>query len=1706
MATTEPAPSTPARGTPSRRGRTRSPRPAPRSPTPSSRPVSNPRDFVKPFSTFISALDVPTDGSEPAYDFRHPPKEVDREDDADEQPKPEAASVKRAPRKSKTDAMAALARGDSPSAAAEGAAQGGQAVAPAAGKLDFTAIKTSSPRVLPPRTYPRPFALEDCPVFYPSLEEFKDPMKYMQVVGPKARDYGICKIVPPVGWKMPFVTDTETFRFTTRLQRLNSIEASSRAKLTFLEQLYRFHSSQGNTNIAVPTVNYRRLDLWLLRKEVQKLGGYDAVCKNKKWGELAQIMGYNAQGVAAQLKASYSKVILPFENYSDHVRSAVPIPTEPVHAETTVPAAAEQPTNGADAAGPISPLTVDSQAAEANGEDAQMTEDVKDARLKRRPAEGSNAAAADQPKPSTDQEVCRLCGKDERGTEMLLCDGCDAGYHTFCLDPPLSAIPRGQWFCQKCLFGTGGDYGFDEGEEHTLQSFMMRDLTFRRLWFASHPPDQQYPPTPFDAVTTTSIGDVHYSESDVEREFWRLVQTPFETVEVEYGADVHSTTHGSGMPTPETHPRNPYSRDPWNVNNVPILPESLLRYIKSDISGMTVPWTYVGMIFSTFCWHNEDHYTYSMNYMHWGETKTWYGIPGADALKFEAAIRKEAPDLFDAQPDLLYQLVTLMNPARLRDAGVRVYACNQRAGEFVVTFPRAYHAGFNHGLNFNEAVNFALPDWLPFGLECVKRYQEHRKLPVFSHDELLITVTQHSHSIKTAVWVLDSLREMIDRETAQRRVVREQLPGLQETLEEYDTPENQYQCHVCKAFCYLAQITCGCNPEQVACLEHAQLLCGCEQTARVLRKRFSDEQLEDIYSKIMERASIPTDWQAKLQRTLQDSARPNLRVLRALLAEGERVSFHLPELLALRKCVQRANEWVEVATSFTTRKQANKRVKKPTRGRASGVDKMDVDDSADRPERGLKDVYALLEEVELLGFDCPEIETLRRITQSAEEFKKKARLTIDEASRMDDRDVNIDELETQITIGAGLNMQLEELDEMRRIFMRCKLVRDLEQLEDGSVLLDDIRSLLVRAKACGLTEESKLMKTLLEKQRIGEDWVQKVTALLNLEQKPLPEIERHCEVDSTVPIDPTVLDRLKAVRAKARDLERQARIMLAPEPQSTLPRPSDALKLVARAEKDFMIPVIDELKRSAEFANDLEEKCDAVLSKRFRYAGEGTPFGLFRKWVAYGHTHLSFFQLHNFEKLDRQLIAHSQWIERLPWYCAEHKAVHSDAILRDVRDCTNPDEDHPPSDEFISCICDRQVRPPPPGEASDAVQCDHCFARFHGACAANGGSCPFCDHHHWNGSIHKERNWHFCFLPTMLVTAPDITKFYSTAWKELEYIISRVDRLCVSIGSFLSFASQPGNQRPEFLPQVRHYMRKLFRIQFAISPNPDVSYGLDLAGLHRILAGKPRPVMHKKRRRVKIVFQQDVGNPEPADGTQCLCKGTVRHPGRVQCTICSRWHHETCVRLPSNVSPAVKNAFFCPACSIKRNRAYPYGEVRVRCNDPAHRIPDDARHDIFVDLGNFSLQAPAEQLRRVQLPPNKNALVLDLIRYSFNPGETMQPHPGAQGVLASVSPSPHAPPAPARAMPDPHAPPPPYLGPTPPAFSRKRKTPPADPPAGSSQQRPEAQVGGAPPDDGPPAARKVKLVVKSQEEKDKDSARRNGSGSGGALRIEDLTQ
>ncbi len=39
-----------------------------------------------------------------------------------------------------------------------------------------------------------------------------------------------------------------------------------------------------------------------------------------------------------------------------------------------------------------------------------------------------------------------------------------------------------------------------------------------------------------------------------------------------------------------------------------------------------------------------------------------------------------------------------------------------------MTFPRVYHAGFSHGFNVCEAVNLAVPEWLPIAKDAIRDY------------------------------------------------------------------------------------------------------------------------------------------------------------------------------------------------------------------------------------------------------------------------------------------------------------------------------------------------------------------------------------------------------------------------------------------------------------------------------------------------------------------------------------------------------------------------------------------------------------------------------------------------------------------------------------------------------------------------------------------------------------------------------------------------------------------------------------------------------------------------------------------------------------------------------------------------------------------------------------------------------------------------
>lgn len=164
-------------------------------------------------NSFVSCLDIPVQGAVPID------RDLQRNSLTADTAQATPSESKRAPRKSKTDALVALnnqARSPSPSVddidVCEDLTSKYRNLPPISvmPHLDLSTIKTSTPRLPPNAIRPlRPFGLTDCREFYPTMEEFKDPMAYIKSIYAEAVNYGICKIIPPVDWKMPFVTDTE---------------------------------------------------------------------------------------------------------------------------------------------------------------------------------------------------------------------------------------------------------------------------------------------------------------------------------------------------------------------------------------------------------------------------------------------------------------------------------------------------------------------------------------------------------------------------------------------------------------------------------------------------------------------------------------------------------------------------------------------------------------------------------------------------------------------------------------------------------------------------------------------------------------------------------------------------------------------------------------------------------------------------------------------------------------------------------------------------------------------------------------------------------------------------------------------------------------------------------------------------------------------------------------------------------------------------------------------------------------------------------------------------------------------------------------------------------------------------------------------------------------------------------------------------------
>lgn len=238
----------------------------------------------------------------------------------------------------------------------------------------------------------------------------------------------------------------------------------------------------------------------------------------------------------------------------------------------------------------------------------------------------------------------------------------------------------------------------------------------------------------------------------------------------------------------------------------------------------------------------------------------------------------------------------MFSPRLLQNADVPVYKLLQYEGEYVVTFPRAFHGGFSLGPNVGEAVNFATHDWIAYGSDANERYRSYARPAVFSHDRLTFTMANHLQEQKaysTCKLLLDEISRVVGEELRLREKLleagvrdvshqivlpRNRLDRLDEESAEYD---DKRLCHACKHVCFFSAVACECSQSKVSCLRHSHYMCRCLTKRKYLMVWSDTNELKSTLKRVrdhcellkgLERAASPPSSSENTKKKKRDVA------------------------------------------------------------------------------------------------------------------------------------------------------------------------------------------------------------------------------------------------------------------------------------------------------------------------------------------------------------------------------------------------------------------------------------------------------------------------------------------------------------------------------------------------------------------------------------------------------------------------------------------------------------------------------------------------------------------------------------------------------------------------------------------------------------------------------------------------------------------
>ena len=648
---------------------------------------------------------------------------------------------------------------------------------------------------------------------------------------------------------------------------------------------------------------------------------------------------------------------------------------------------------------------------------------------------------------------------------------------------------------------------FITGQSRNLQQLMVKDSKVQQNIIKNNQQtfleSLEISTQDFEALfwSTISLNSLEPLEIEVAKQLSSFVHSPkFHRL----------TTHTNNDFTEKSTEKSmEAATNPWNLYNIAFAPNSLLGILTDlDITTQDIyqPTTNVNMTFGFENWRCEDHFLQLCDYLHYGANKLWHFIPESEMDKFEelldtldhdenVEINLEEPKLatdaleamlgpvadiadstrYEHRSPPLENLIKklprmkrkrnqdyLVSPEQLEKHNIKYYTALQNPGEFIIKYPKVYSCNLSSGLNVGAEVNLATVSWLDYALVAEKWLSSQHIIPAFLLFKMLTNfanlydngngkVNFDSHFFPVAE---NHLSSRVDTELENRELVRKLLNHPKEIVADERTSNiNNWISDIDMSSAFPSKVVVTAVELSLALtmslqnfLELGEQIMNNPELKAELHLYYTDDRLRAFCRSLSSYSIDYNEWMTSYREFFASSSEPNLRNIKALLAEGDKIKAamsssnstlsqggeakkYFQALENLRNFVNRANDIVEECQLILN-------VKHQQRIRGGSNDDQDCEDYLSR-------LYLVLKLLPTLGFLSPETEQIMELKVEIENFDRAARLLISKPR------ATVRDFEDLIDLGMSFGLVLPSLSLLKRLKERIGWIETYETIVSG---------------------------------------------------------------------------------------------------------------------------------------------------------------------------------------------------------------------------------------------------------------------------------------------------------------------------------------------------------------------------------------------------------------------------------------------------------------------------------------------------------------------------------------------------------------------------------------------------------------------------------------------------------------------------------